>query len=50
MDKQKIQGVPKGEERNQGIKNLFEEITTENFHNLVKKIDTSPGSAKSQTR
>ena len=31
--------VPEGEERKQGIENLFEEIMTENFPNLAKKID-----------
>ena len=31
-------GVP-GEEIEQGIENLFEEIMTENFPNLVKEID-----------
>ena len=30
-------GIPEGEEK--GIENLFEEITTENFPNLVKEID-----------
>ena len=32
--------MPKGEEREQRIKNLFEEIMTENFPNLVKEKDT----------
>ena len=32
-------GIPEGEERDQGIENLFEEIMTENCPNLVKKID-----------
>ena len=32
----RIIGVPKGEEREQGIENLFEEIMTENFPNLAK--------------
>ena len=32
-------GLPEGEEREQGIENLFEKIMTENFPNLVKKID-----------
>ena len=31
-----IMGIP-GEESEQGIKNLFEEIMTENFLNLVKE-------------
>ena len=34
----RIMGVP-GEERAQGIENLHEKIMTENFPNLVKKID-----------
>ena len=29
--------IPKGEESEQGIKNLFEEIMTKNFPNLVKE-------------
>ena len=33
-------GVPEGEEREQGIKNLSEEIITENFPNLVEEKDT----------
>ena len=35
----RIIGVPKGEEIEQGNKNLFEEIMAENFLNLVKEID-----------
>ena len=34
-----IIGVPEGEERLQGIENLFEKIMTEVFQNLVKKKD-----------
>ena len=34
-----IIGVPEGEEREQGIENLFEEIMTEIFPNLVKEKD-----------
>ena len=30
-------GIPKGEESEQGIENLFEEIMTKNFPNLVKE-------------
>ena len=30
-------GIPEGEESEQGIENLFEELMTENFPNLVKK-------------
>ena len=33
------QGVPEGEEEEQEIKNLFEQITKQNFPNLAKKID-----------
>ena len=33
-------GVPKGEKRAEGIENLFEEIMTKNFPNLVKDKDT----------
>ena len=32
-------GVPEGEEREQGIKNLFEKMMTENFPKLVKETD-----------
>ena len=32
-----IMGIPEGEESEQGIENLFEELMTENFPNLVKK-------------
>ena len=35
-----IEGIPKREEREQGIKNLLEEIMTKNFPNLVKEKDT----------
>ena len=31
--------VPEGEEREQGIKNLYEEIMAENVPNLVKEKD-----------
>ena len=34
-----IIGVPKGEEEEQKIENLFEQIVKENFPNLAKKID-----------
>ena len=34
-----IIGEPKGEEREQGIENLFEKIMTENFPNLAKELD-----------
>ena len=32
-------GVPKGEEEEQEIENLFEQIMKENFTNLAKEID-----------
>ena len=35
-----IIGIKRGEEREQGIKNPFEKIITENFHNLEKEKDT----------
>ena len=35
-----IIGVPEREERGQGIENLFKDIMTENFPNLVKEKDT----------
>ena len=34
-----IIGVPEGEEQQQEIENLFEQITKENFPNLAKEID-----------
>ena len=35
----RIIGVPEGEEEEQKIENLFEQIMKENFLNLVKEID-----------
>ena len=35
----RIIGVPEGEEEEQRIKHLFEQITKENFPNLAKEID-----------
>ena len=32
-------GIPKGEEREKGIENVFEEIMAENFPNLKKETD-----------
>ena len=32
-----IIGLPKGEEEEQGIENLFEIVTTENFPNLMRE-------------
>ena len=34
-----IIGVPEGEEQQQEIENIFEQITKENFPNLMKEID-----------
>ena len=34
-----IIGVPEGEEEEQGMENLFENIMKENFPNLAKEID-----------
>ena len=34
-----MMGMPEGEEREQGIKNLCEKIVTENIPNPVKEID-----------
>ena len=34
-----IIGVPEGEEQQQKIENLFEQIMKENFPNLAKEID-----------
>ena len=34
-----IIGVPEGEEEEQEIENLFEQIMKENFPNLVKELD-----------
>ena len=31
--------MPRGEEEEQEIENLFEQIMKKNFHNLVKEID-----------
>ena len=44
-----IMGIPEGEESKQGIENLFEEIMTQDFPNLVKEKVTHPGSSESQT-
>ena len=35
----RIIGVPEGEEQQQEIENLFEQIMKENFPNLVKETD-----------
>ena len=35
----RIIGVPESEEREKGIKNVFEEIMAENFPNLQKETD-----------
>ena len=35
-----IMNIPNGKDSEQGIKNLFKEIMTKNFPNLVKEKDT----------
>ena len=45
-----IIGVTKGEERKQGLKNVYEEITTKNIPNLVKEKDTQVREAQSPKR
>ena len=35
----RILGVPEGEEEEQNIENVFEQIMKENFPNLAKEID-----------
>ena len=42
-----IIGVPKGEEGEQKIENLFEQIMKENFPSLVKEIDLQVQEAQS---
>ena len=44
-----ILGVPEGEEEEQEIENLFEQIMKENFPNLVKEIDRLPEVQEAQT-
>ena len=34
-----IKGVPEGEEKEQEVENLFEQVMKENFPNLAKEID-----------
>ena len=41
-----IIGIPEGEEREKGIKNVFEEIMAENFPNLGK--ETYPGTGSTE--
>ena len=41
-----IIGMPEGEEEEQEIKNLFEQIMKKNFPNLAKEIETSRKSRK----
>ena len=44
-----IIGVPEGEQEEQEVENVFEQIMKENFPNLVKEIDFQeiPGSSES---
>ena len=39
--------IPEGEERDQGIKDLFEEIMVENFPNLANKTNIQAQEAQS---
>ena len=41
--------IPEGEESKQGIENLFEEIITKNFPNLMKEKSHSPENSEFQT-
>ena len=45
-----ITGMPEGEEKEQGIGNLFEKIMKGNFLNLMKEVDVQVQEAQSQTR
>ena len=38
-DNLRIVGIPEGEERENGLENVFKEIIAENFPNLKKKTD-----------
>ena len=40
--------MPEGEEEEQEIENLFENIMKENFPNLANRLPGSPGSSGSQ--
>ena len=43
-----IIGIPEGEEKEQGIENLFEKLIMENFPNLMReRNDTNPGITES---
>ena len=43
-----ITEIPKGEEEEQGIENLFEKVMMENFPNLMtEKSHTNPGNTES---
>ena len=44
-----IIGIPEGEEEEQGIENLFEEVMMENSPNLMKKV-TQIQESESQSR
>ena len=43
----RIIGVPEGEEEEQEIENLFQQIMKENFPNLANRLPGSPGSPES---
>ena len=42
----RIIGIPEGEEKEKGIKNIFEEIMAENFPNLKKKTNKQTNKKK----
>ena len=47
QSKIQIIGVPEGEEEEQGIENLFENVMKENFSNLAKEMDIQVQEAQS---
>ena len=46
----RIIGIPKGEEEEKGIENLFEKVIVENFPNLVREKVTQIQESPSQSR
>ena len=45
-----IMGVPEGEEKEEGIKNMFEEIMADNFPNLKKETDIQIQEAQTEPK
>ena len=45
-DNNHFMGIQEGEEHEQEIENLFEELMTKNFPNLMKERHTSPGAQR----